>query len=158
MSSETFLANTGAIVSVRGSVVDAHFEKNLPPINSLLHTGKEGKIVIEVRAQLDAQTVRGIALTPTQGLARGMAVSGHRRPIESSGGERRLSFACSTCLVTSLTGVKRSECPVASVHRKPPSLAERSTKSEIFETGIKAIDVLVPLELGVRRDFLEERA
>ena len=60
MSSET-LANIGGIVSVRGSVVDVHVEKNLPPINSLLQSGQEGEVVIEVWAQLSAQTIRGFA-------------------------------------------------------------------------------------------------
>jgi peroxiredoxin len=63
--------NAGEQVSVRGSVVDTRFDAHLPPIYSLLHA-KEGKIAIEVLAQLDAHRVRGIALTPTQGLARGM--------------------------------------------------------------------------------------
>lgn len=60
-------SNLGTVVSVRGSVVDMRFEAHLPPIYSLLHA-KEGEIAMEVLAQLDAQCVRGIALTPTQGL------------------------------------------------------------------------------------------
>ena len=63
--------NVGAVVSVRGSVVDIRFDEHLPPIYSLLHS-RRGKIAIEVLSQLDAHRVRGIALTPTQGLARGM--------------------------------------------------------------------------------------
>jgi len=59
--------NNGAVVAVRGSVVDIRFDAHLPPIYSLLHAN-EGKITIEVLAQLDAHHVRGIALTPTQAL------------------------------------------------------------------------------------------
>ena len=70
--------NFGAVVAVRGSVVDIRFDAHLPPIYSLLHA-QDGTIAIEVLAQLDAQRVRGIALTPTQGLARGM-------PVEDTGG------------------------------------------------------------------------
>ena len=66
--------NIGKIISVRGSVVDVWFENNLPPIYTLLHTGKDKQIAVEVLTQLDDHTVRGIALNPTQGLARGMAV------------------------------------------------------------------------------------
>ena len=66
--------NQGVIVSVRGSVVDARFAKQLPSIYSLLHTGPNLEIAIEVQAQPDAHLVRGIALTPTQGLARGMLI------------------------------------------------------------------------------------
>ena len=66
--------NLGVVVSVRGSVVDIRFDYHLPPIYSVLRAGDERRIVIEVLAQRDARHVRGIALTPTQGLARGMAV------------------------------------------------------------------------------------
>ena len=59
---------------MRGSVVDVRFEQRLLPIYSVLRAGDEGRIVIEVLAQHDARPVRGIALTPTQGLARGMTV------------------------------------------------------------------------------------
>jgi F-type H+-transporting ATPase subunit beta len=59
----------GKIISVRGSVVDVHFENNLPLIYTLLHSGKNNEIAIEVLAQLDDHSVRCIALTPAQGLA-----------------------------------------------------------------------------------------
>ena len=65
--------NLGAVSPVRGSVVDVRFDGPLPPIYSVLHTGAKEEIVVEVLAQRDARHVRGIALTPTQGLARGMA-------------------------------------------------------------------------------------
>ena len=71
MTNKANPSNLGTVVSVRGSVVDIQFDSHLPPIYSLLHA-KDGKIAIEVLAQLDAHRVRGIALTPTQGLARGL--------------------------------------------------------------------------------------
>jgi F-type H+/Na+-transporting ATPase subunit beta len=61
--------NSGVVVAVRGSVVDVQFDDHLPPIYSILHAGEEPRIVIEVLAQQGASRVRGIALTPTQGLA-----------------------------------------------------------------------------------------
>jgi F-type H+-transporting ATPase subunit beta len=67
-------SNTGVVVSVRGSVVDVRFDEHLPPVFSVLRTGEGRKIVIEVLEQRDAHCVRGIALTPTDGLARGMTV------------------------------------------------------------------------------------
>ena len=76
--------NLGMVVSVRGSGVDIRFDEQLPPIYSVLRAGTDKEIVIEVQAQRDAQHVRGIALTPTQGLARGMAV-------EDTGGRRGTS-------------------------------------------------------------------
>ena len=147
MSSET-LSNIGTIRSVRGSVVDVQFKDHLPAINSLLHAGAEGQIVIEVWAQLSAHTVRGISLTPTQGLARGMAVTDTGGPLKAPVGKGILSRMFDVFGNVIDRGEALSDVEFRSVHRNPPSLAERSTKSEIFETGIKAIDVLVPLERG----------
>ena len=85
MKNKTSPSNIGAVVSVRGSVVDIRFEDHLPPIYSLLRAGQEGRVAIEVLAQLDARLVRGIALTPTQGLARGMVVETSSSSARSAG-------------------------------------------------------------------------
>jgi F-type H+-transporting ATPase subunit beta len=82
--------NLGVVASVRGSVVDIRFDGHLPPIYALLHA-QAGEIVIEVLAQLDAHHVRGIALTPTQGLARGMAVEDSGGPLKAPVGRGILS-------------------------------------------------------------------
>ncbi len=74
--------NVGKVVSVRGSVVDVWFENKLPPIYTLLHTGKDKQISIEVLAQLNDNTVRGISLNPTQGLARGMMVETNEKQLD----------------------------------------------------------------------------
>ena len=79
------------VVSVRGSVVDVRFDQGLPPIYSVLRAGADGQIVIEVMAQLDAHRVRGIALTPTQGLARGMAVEDTGDPLRAPVGKKIIS-------------------------------------------------------------------
>ncbi len=138
----------GVVVGVRGSVVDIKFAHHLPPIYSLLKAGAEKQIIIEVLAQTDAHTVRGIALTTTQGLARGM-------PVENTGGQ--LQAPVGKALLSRMFNVfgqaiDRKPAPVdvqwRDVHRSPPPLEKRSTRSEIFETGIKVIDVLVPLERG----------
>ena len=68
MNNKANPTNPGTVVSVRGSVVDIRFDEHLPPIYSVLRAGAEKKIVIEVLAQRDARHVRGIALTPKQGL------------------------------------------------------------------------------------------
>jgi len=113
----------------------------------LLHAN-EGKIVIEVLAQLDAHCVRGIALTPTQGLARGTEVEDTGGPLKAPVGKGILSRMFDVFG----NAIDRQAAPTdvqwRTVHRAPPPLARRSTKSEIFETGIKVIDVLVPLERG----------
>ena len=74
--------NLGKVVSVRGSVVDVRFDRHLPPIYALLHAQNK-TIVMEVLMQLDAHHVRGIALTPTQGLARGMVVEDTGGPLKA---------------------------------------------------------------------------
>src|ERR1700689_2843570 len=126
-------SNHGAVTSVRGSVVDVRFEDRLPPIYSLLRAGKESEIAIEVLMQLDAHHVRGIALHPTQGLARGMAVEDTGGPLKVPVGKRILSRMFDVFG----NAIDRPPAPAhvgwRTIHRDPPSLASRSTKSEIFE-------------------------
>ncbi|MGV8893454.1 MAG: F0F1 ATP synthase subunit beta [Burkholderiaceae bacterium] len=147
MRSNTSSLNLGTIVSVRGSVVDIRFDNHLPPIHTVLHAD-EGRIIVEVLAQRDARHVRAIALTPTQGLARGMPVQDTGGPLKAPVGKGILSRMFDVFG----NAIDRQPAPTdvewRSVHRAPPPLAGRSTKSEIFETGIKVIDVLVPLERG----------
>jgi F-type H+-transporting ATPase subunit beta len=148
MNRKSTLQNTGTVISLRGSVVDIIFDEHLPPIHSLLRTGTENQIAIEVFSQLDAHRVRGIALTPTQGLARGMVVEDSGGPLQTPVGKGILSrmfdvFGNAIDRKAMPTGIQWR-----SVHNMPPALARRSTKSEIFETGIKLIDVLMPLERG----------
>jgi F-type H+-transporting ATPase subunit beta len=147
MGNKTSPSNIGVVVSVRGSVVDIRFDAHLPPIYSLLHA-KEGKIAIEVLAQLDAHHVRGIALTPTQGLARGIAMEDTGGPLKAPVGKGILSRMFDVFGNALDREGEVSNVAWRTVHRAPPPLARRSTKSEVFETGIKVIDVLVPLERG----------
>ncbi|MGR3890011.1 F0F1 ATP synthase subunit beta [Pseudomonas sp. 1152_12] len=140
--------NVGVVATVRGSVVDIRFDAVLPPIHTLLRAGDAGQVVIEVLAQRDEHHVRGIALTPTQGLARGMPVRDTGGPLKAPVGNQILSrmfdvFGNTIDRQPALDGVQWR-----SVHHAPPPLVRRSTHSEVFETGIKAIDVLTPLERG----------
>jgi len=107
MENKNRLSNLGAVVSVRGSVVDIRFDAHLPPIYSLLHA-KEGEIAIEVLAQLDAHRVRGMALTPTQGLARGMVVEDTGGPLKAPVGKGILSRML-TCSGTPSTAKRRRQ-------------------------------------------------
>src|SRR5277367_5417438 len=135
-------ANSGNVVAIRGSVVDVRFEQSLPPIFSVLRAGEEKHIVIEVMEQLDERRVRGIALTPTQGLARGMPVEDTGGPLKAPVGKSIISRMFDVFG----NAIDRQPAPAdtqwRSVHCDPPPLSKRSTKSEIFETGIKVIDVL----------------
>lgn len=148
MTLEATPRNSGTVISVRGSVVDIVFDKQLPPIHSLLRTGSDSQIAIEVFSQLDAHRVRGIALTPTQGLTRGMLVVDTGGPLLTPVGKGILSRMFDVFG----NAIDRQPAPTdiqwRSVHNAPPALARRSTKSEIFATGIKIIDVLMPLERG----------
>lgn len=141
-------ANRGVVSAVRGSVVEVRFADQLPPIHTIVRAGSEQQIVIEVLVQLDAHHLRGIALTPTQGLARGMPVIDSGGPLKAPVGRQTLSrmFDVFGRPIDRLPAPEPVEW--RSVHRAPPALARRSTQSAIFTTGIKLIDVLVPLERG----------
>jgi len=140
--------NVGVVLSVRGSVVDARFSARLPPIHSELRVGEGAGIPVEVVTQLDQRTVRGIALAATRGLARGSVArdvgSTLRVPVGESALGRMLNLFGEA--------IDGGQPPVAvqhrSIHRNPPPLSERVTSAEVFETGIKAIDLLAPLERG----------
>ncbi len=142
------LISEGTVTAVNGSIVDVQFERNLPSINSVVKTGNNMGIIIEVQMQLDSRHVRGIALTPVQGLARGMKAETTNEPLKVPVGIETLGHIFDVFGNTSDDFVLPATMERRSIHQSPPPLMERSTTSEVFETGIKAIDVLVPLERG----------
>lgn len=140
--------NAGKVLSVRGSVIDIGYNNTLPPVYSLLLTGPGNQIAVEVLSHINARSVRGIALTPTQGLARGMVVTETNGPIKAPVGKGIVSRMFDVFGNTIDRKGALEDVQWRSIHQDPPPLNKRSTKSEIFETGIKLIDVLVPLERG----------
>ena len=82
--------NAGTILSVRSSVVEARFTERLPALNSILHTGDDGDIVVEVLMHIDEETVRGIALNSTEGLAQNSRIVDTGRPLGVSVGKELL--------------------------------------------------------------------
>jgi len=141
-------SNQGMVVSVRGSVVDVRFTESLPEINSVLLAGDDDRILIEVMVHLDSETARGIALTPTSGLARGSLVTDTGQPVTAPVGEKLLGRVFNV-FGSPIDGDGEVEAKeLRSIHQSPPPISQRTTTSEIFETGIKAIDVLSPLERG----------
>jgi len=142
------MSNTGTVEAVRGSVVDASFLRHIPPIYNVLRTGEKGTIVIEVVSHLDAHTVRGIALTPTRGLSRGSLVTDTRETLKVPVGRRVLGrvFDVFGETIDRKTPIEGGEW--RSIHAPSVSLMRRAQTSEIFLTGIKAIDLLAPLERG----------
>ena len=129
-------SNHGVVASVRGSVVDVCFEDRLPAIYTLLRAGSDAEIAIEVLMQLDVHHVRGIALSPTQGLARGMAVEDTGGPLKVPVGKEILSRMFDVFGNPIDRQPAPSDVEWRTIHRDPPPLSSRSTKSEVFETGI----------------------
>ena len=144
------MVNQGAVASVRSGVVDVQLERTLAPVYRLLRTGAKRQIVIEVTEQLDARRVRGIAPTPTQGLVRGMSVDDTGQALQLPVGKGIVSRMFNVFGRTIDRGPALADVTSRDLHRDTPPLEDRSTKSELFEIGIKAIDVLVPLERGAK--------
>ena len=140
--------NQGVITSIRGNVVDARFPESIPPMHHVLETGEEGEVVLEVVSHLDEHTVRSIALTSPQGLAEGSPVVDRGHPLRVPVGDRLLGrvFNVFGEAVDRADEVAGGEW--RSIHQDPVPLERQSTSSDVFVTGIKAIDVLSPLELG----------
>ena len=148
MSNNSNMVNQGTVLAVRGSVVDVYFPQYLPNINSQLITGDKGEVIIEVVTHLSPEVVRAIAMTPTQGLARGLLVTDTGDTIKVPVGDQTLGrmFNVFGETIDKKEPIEAKE--LRSIHRRPASLNQRVTSSEIFETGIKAIDVLATLERG----------
>ena len=115
-------SSRGAVVSVRGSVVDVQFDERLPPIFSVLHAGTKGEIIVEVMEQLDARRVRGIALTPTQGLAQGNAGRKYRKPLRAPVGKKIISRMFDVFGRAIDRQPAPSDIQWRTVHRAPPPL------------------------------------
>lgn len=138
----------GSIVSIAGGVVDVHFSDRLPPVKQKLAAGEGGEIVLEVVTHLSDEIVRTIALTPTRGLNRGSDALDTGGQIRVPVGKRTLGRIFNV-LGETIDGKEPIEggqwWPI---HRPPVPLRHRSTRSEILETGVKALDLLAPLERG----------
>lgn len=140
--------NSGIVYAIRGSVVDALFPDLQPPLHTSLEAGPNGGIIIEVVSHHENGVVRGIALSPTKGLRRGDPVIDSGDMIRVPVGKKILGrmfnvFGDTIDEKEELSGVERR-----GIHQPPVSISRRVTASEIFETGIKAIDLLTPLERG----------
>jgi F-type H+/Na+-transporting ATPase subunit beta len=145
-------ATHGQVRAVRGAVVDVSFPRSaLPAVNSALEVlwGEQRPLVLEVASQLDECTVRCVALHETQGLARGVAVRDTGAPLQIPVGEAMLGRLVDVLGMPGDGGpALPAEQPRRAIHREPLPLAERRTAVQVFETGIKVIDLLAPLALG----------
>ncbi|WP_257396406.1 F0F1 ATP synthase subunit beta [Campylobacter lari] len=143
----------GFISQVLGPVVDVEFKDYLPQINEAIIVnyeleGKECKLVLEVAAHLGDNKVRTIAMDMTDGLVRGLTAVTTGNPISVPVGEKVLGriFNVTGDLIDE--GEEINFDKHWSIHRDPPPFEEQSTKSEIFETGIKVVDLLAPYAKG----------
>jgi len=142
---------TGAITEVKGPVVDARFERGkLPRVNDALRIEREGEedLILEVAQHLGDDVVRAIAMDSTDGLARGTEVINTGGPITVPVGPETLGR------MVNLTGEPIDELPPLdtdkrySIHRRAPALTDQEIETEIFETGIKVIDLIAPFPKG----------
>jgi F-type H+-transporting ATPase subunit beta len=136
------------VTALEGNVVDVCFETGVPPLRQRLVTGEPGAVVLEVANHLDARTVRCIALTPTRGLARGASVTDTGGPLVVPVGASLLGRMLNVFGAVIDGGAPLEGVQWRSIHRPPVPLARRAIHAEIFETGIKVIDLLSPLERG----------
>jgi F-type H+-transporting ATPase subunit beta len=140
--------NRGAVLSVRGSIIEARFPEALPEIHNQLAAGADGAVAVEVVRQLDSQTVLGLALTPARGLRRGSPVLDTGSPIRVPVGRHVLGRVFNVFGQTIDREEPIEEGRRRSIHQTPVPLRRRTSRTEVFETGIKAIDLLSPLERG----------
>ncbi len=143
----------GKIVQVMGPVVDVQFDDYLPEINEALETtinvdGQEKRLVLEVAIQLGDNRVRTIAMDMTEGLVRGQEVKATGGPIKVPVGEEVLGRIFNVIGETIDEGEPLEAKEKWSIHRSAPALEDQSTKTEIFETGIKVVDLLAPYAKG----------
>ncbi|MFE8072537.1 F0F1 ATP synthase subunit beta [Marinobacteraceae bacterium S3BR75-40.1] len=148
MTQQDTVTAQGTVVAIRGSVIDVHFDTALPPIYSLLRTGTDDRIAMEVQAHVSETRVRCVALTPTQGLARGMPVTDTGGPLKVPVGRSGLGRMFNVFGQAIDRQAPPGDVQWRGIHAEPPTLGQHSTRTEIFETGVKLIDALLPLERG----------
>ncbi len=137
----------GTIVKISGPVVDVRFKGKLPPVNALLLIEKEEKH-LEVAMHVDEETVRAIALEATEGLSCGLSVTSTGEGITVPVGDGVIGRVVDV-LGRPIDGKGEITCDHRlPIHRNAPSLKEQKPATEVLETGIKVIDLLVPYTKG----------
>ena len=143
----------GIISQVIGPVVDVDFEDYLPEINEAIEVnytveGKDTKLILEVAAHVGDNRVRTIAMDMSEGLVRGLKAKALGSPIKVPVGEEVLGRIFNVVGDVIDEGEEVKAKNYWSIHRDPPAFDEQSTESEIFETGIKVVDLLAPYAKG----------
>ena len=143
----------GVISQVMGPVVDVDFKDYLPKINEPIEVnlsveGNIHRLVLETAAHLGDNRVRTIAMDMSEGLTRGLEATALGTPISVPVGEKVLGRIFNVVGDLIDEGAEEKFDTKWSIHRDPPPFEEQSTKSEIFETGIKVVDLLAPYAKG----------
>src|SRR5215831_14211024 len=156
MPEQSEAKNVGKLIEVKGVVVDAVFPGQLPQIYSALQISvpeQDGRpaldLIAEVQQHLGDDRVRAVAMDSTDGLARGTDVVDTGQPITVPVGDSTLGR------VWNVVGAPVDNKPAPegeierwSIHRDPPEFSELSAKIEVFETGLKVVDLLAPFIRG----------
>ena len=140
----------GKIVQIIGPVVDVEFPdvQNVPGILESLTIQKgDGRIVLEVAKHLEPGKIRAISLESTDGLRRGEVVKATGAPIQAPVGSEVLGNIFNVNGVALNDPAKKFNT-YSSIHRNAPAFSDQSTKTELFETGIKVIDLIAPFVRG----------
>jgi len=144
--------NTGKIVRIIGAVVDVEFQEDLPALYNALKikTANGKEIILETVQHLGSNIVRTISMGSTDGLQRGTAVEDTGSPITVPVGEEVLGRMYNVLgeTIDEIEDDKRVPTKRSPIHRKPPKFTDQSTATEIFETGIKVIDLIAPITKG----------
>lgn len=145
-------SSEGIILAVRGAVVDVSFSQiELPPINSALvvEWDRSTPLILEVHSHMDLTTVRAVAFQSTAGLARGAKVRVTGGEVTVPVGNAVLGRLLDVVGETQDNGARLSDdTPRRSIHAQPPSLISQTRTTDVFETGIKVIDLLTPMTQG----------
>ena len=142
--------NEGKIQQIIGAVVDVRFDKALPEILTALTVAKtkDTEIVLEVAKHMGGNVVRAIAMGSTDGLARGMKVMDTGKPISVPVGKKTLGRMFDLLGNTIDAKGKVESTELWPIHREAPKFTDQATKIEVFETGIKVIDLIAPFTKG----------
>ncbi|HIP59662.1 MAG TPA: F0F1 ATP synthase subunit beta, partial [Campylobacterales bacterium] len=143
----------GVISQVIGPVVDVDFDGYLPQINEAIEVnyeveGAAQRLILEVAAHVGDGRVRTIAMDTSEGLKRGLEATALGAPINVPVGEEVLGRILNVLGEPIDEGAPINAKQTWSIHRDPPPFEDQSTKSEVFETGIKVVDLLAPYAKG----------
>ncbi len=141
--------NQGKIKTVIGPVVDVEFSDQLPEVYHALEVDNQGeKLVLEVEQHLGGNVVRTVSMGATDGLKRGAEVTDTGAPINVPVGEKTLGrmFNLLGDAIDGKEEVNKDE--TLPIHRSAPKFEDQSTETEVFETGIKVIDLICPFVKG----------